>query len=148
MRETDLTTTHINTFSRVLSKLSSQGINFEEEVKTLALLSILPENWEVFCTIFANNCPKLNLDETIDQVLTKDIWQKSMGITIDDSAEAHNLTESIDPFNRRENKPRERVEILVDQDIGKIDNGRSRRIVNQLSVFCIHCRKTGDDISD
>ena len=28
MRETDLTTSHINTFSWVLSELSSQGINF------------------------------------------------------------------------------------------------------------------------
>ena len=40
-RERDRATSHINTFSRVLSKLSSQGINFEEEVKALALLSSL-----------------------------------------------------------------------------------------------------------
>ena len=62
MRETDPTTSHINTFSRVLSELSSQGINFKEEVKALALLSSLPRSWEVFCTTFTNNCPKLNLD--------------------------------------------------------------------------------------
>ena len=99
MKETDLTTSHINTFSRVLSKLSSQGINFEEEVKALALLLSLRVTWEVFGTTFANNCPKLNLDKTICQVLTEDIRQKSMGITIDDSAEAHNSTESIDRFN-------------------------------------------------
>ena len=42
MREMDLATSHINTFSRVLSELSSQGINFEEEVKALILLSSLP----------------------------------------------------------------------------------------------------------
>ena len=48
MRETDPATSHINTFSRVLSELSSQGINFEEEVKALALLSSLPTSWEVF----------------------------------------------------------------------------------------------------
>ena len=36
MREIDSTTSHINTFSRVLSKLSSQWINFEEKVKALA----------------------------------------------------------------------------------------------------------------
>ena len=68
MKETDATTSDINTFSQVLSELSSQGINFEEEVKALALLSSLPASWEVFCTSFANNCPKLNLDETIRQV--------------------------------------------------------------------------------
>ena len=126
MKETDLTTSHINTFGRVLSELSSQGINFEEEVKALAPLSILPLSWEVFCTTFANGCLKLNMDETINQVLKKDIWRKLIGITIDDLAEAHNSTESIDRFNLdRENKPRERVEISVDQDIGKTDNGQS-----------------------
>ena len=39
--ETDSATSHINTFNRVLSKISSKGINFEEEVKALALLSSL-----------------------------------------------------------------------------------------------------------
>ena len=33
MRVTYAETYHINTFSRVLSELSSQGINFKEEVK-------------------------------------------------------------------------------------------------------------------
>ena len=42
MKETDPVTSHIITFSLVLSELSSQGINFEEEVKALALLSSLP----------------------------------------------------------------------------------------------------------
>ena len=98
-RETDLETTPINTFSRVLSELSSQGISFEEQVKSLALLWSLPTSSEVFYMTFVNKYPKRNLAETIDQVLTKDIWRKSMGITIDDSAQAHNLTESIDRFN-------------------------------------------------
>ena len=63
MRETDPTTFHINTFSRVLSELSLQGINFEEEAKALALLSSLPASLEVFYTTFATSCPKLNMDD-------------------------------------------------------------------------------------
>ena len=63
MKEIDPATSHINTFNRVLSELSSQGINFEEEVKALALLSSLPASWEVFCTTYANSRPILNLDE-------------------------------------------------------------------------------------
>ena len=55
MKEIDPVTSHINTFSRVLSELSSQGINFEEEVKALALLSSLLVSWEVFCTTYANS---------------------------------------------------------------------------------------------
>ena len=100
MRETDPATSHINTFSQVLSELSYQGINFEEEVKALALPSSLPASWEVIYTTFANSCPKLNLDETIGEVLLEDIRQKSMGLTIDESTEAHNSTESIDRSNR------------------------------------------------
>ena len=99
MKETDPVTSHIITFSLVLSELSSQGITFEEEVKALALLSSLPASWEVFCTTFTSTYPKLNLDKTIGHVLTEDILQKSVGITIDDSVEAHNSTESIDWFN-------------------------------------------------
>ena len=77
------------------------GINFKEEVKALVLLSSLPTSWEVtFCTTFANSCPKLNLDETISQVLTEDIRRKLMGLTIDESVEAHYSIESIGRSNQ------------------------------------------------
>ena len=71
----------LNTFSWVLSEQSFQEINFEEEVKALNLRLSLPTSWEVFYTTFANNCPNLNLDEMIRQVLTEDIWRNSMGLT-------------------------------------------------------------------
>ena len=106
MRETDLTNSHINTFGRVLSELSSQGTNFKDEVKALALLSSLSASWEVFCTTFTKSCPKLNLDETIKQVLPEDIRRISMGLTIDDSAKAHYSTELIGLSN----PPREQAE--------------------------------------
>mgnify|MGYP002775115835 FL=1 len=147
MRETDPATSHINTFSRVLAKLSSQGINVEEEVKALTLLSSLPASSEVFCTTFANGYLKLNLDETIGQVLTEDIRWKSMGLAIDESAEAHNSTESIDRFNRskkqaeRTNRKSSRLRYREDRHRSKSRNGRS-------SVFCTHLRKTGHEISD
>ena len=38
MKESDPTTADINTFSRMLAEISSQGLNFEEETKALALL--------------------------------------------------------------------------------------------------------------
>ena len=72
MRETDPTTSHTNTFISVLTELSSQGINFEEEVKALALFSSLFVSWEVLCMTFSNNFPKLNLEETIGQILTEE----------------------------------------------------------------------------
>ena len=73
MRELDPETSHRNTFSQVLSKLSSQVINFEEEVKALALLSSLSASWEVFYTMFANNCLNLYLDQMVGQILLEDI---------------------------------------------------------------------------
>ena len=97
MKENDPTTSHTNIFSRVLSELSSQGINFDKEKKALTLLSSLPVSWEVFYTTYANSRPILDLDETTSQVLTKDIRQKSMGLSIDELAESHHSTES---FNR------------------------------------------------
>ena len=137
-RDTYPATSHINTFSRVVSELSSQGINFEEEVKALALLSSLPASWEVICTTFANNCPKLNLDETINQVLIEDIRRESMGIIIDDSAEGHFSTEPAGRTDWRTNRSRRGIE----------NRQRSMsRNYSQSSAFCTHCKKTGHDIS-
>mgnify|MGYP002776070037 CR=1 FL=1 len=159
MRETAPTTSHINNSSRMLSELSSQGINFEEEVKALTLLSSLPVSWEVSCTTFANSCPKLNLDETIGQVLTNHIQQKStLGLTIDESAEAHNSTKSIDRFNRSR-KQAERTGGNSNRPRHREDPQRSHRLGHMSQVglgqliaigyilkpqtkmdFCEHCR--------
>ena len=147
MRETNLVTSHIDTFSWVLSELSSQGINFEEEVKALALLSSLPVSWEVFCMTFANNWPKLNLDETIGQVLKEDIWWKSMGLTIDESAEAHNSTEPINRFNRSR-KQAERIGWNSSRPRHWEDWQRLKLRNSQSSAFCTHCKKIGHDVSD
>ena len=147
MKETDPATSHINTFSRVLSELSSEGMNFEEEVKAIALLLSLPASWEVFCTTFANSCPKLNLDETIGQVLTKDIRRKSMGITIDDLAKAHNSTESIDQFNRSR-KQAERTGQNTNRPRHREDRQRSKSRNSRSSAYCTHCKKTGHDVFD
>ena len=131
IRETDSATSHINTFSWVLTELSSQGINFEEEVVSLTLLSSLPTSWEVFCTTFANNCPQLNLDEMTSQVLTEDIRQKSMELTIDESPEAHNSIESTDRFNRsrkqaeRTGQNSSRLRYREDRQRSKSRNSRS-----------------------
>ena len=40
MKESQLKTSRINTFSRLLAKLSSQGLNFKDEIKVLALLKL------------------------------------------------------------------------------------------------------------
>ena len=148
MRESDPTTFRINTFSRVLSELSSQGINFEEEVKALTLLSSLRVSWEIFCTTFATSCSKLNLDELINQVLTEDIWRKSMGLTINDSVEAHNSIESFDRSNQSR-KQAKRTGRNSSRSRNLEDWQRSKSRSNRSSALCkSHWRKSRQDVSD
>ena len=37
---------HINKFNMIISQLSSLEINYEDEIKTLILVSSLPESWD------------------------------------------------------------------------------------------------------
>ena len=85
MKSTEPTTSHSNTFSRVLTELSSQGLNFEEEVNLLALIASLPMIWEVFYKTVTNSSTKLKLVEPIGGRLRR----KSMGLTINDNVEAY-----------------------------------------------------------
>ena len=65
----------------------------------------------LFYTTFANSRLILNVDEMIGQVLTEDIQWKSITLTIDESAEAHHSTESVDEHSRsREQADRNRSE--------------------------------------
>ena len=64
--------THQHIYSSV-AELSSQGLNFGEEIKALALLSSLPASWEVFYTIVTNISMKVTLNEAIKQVLSEDL---------------------------------------------------------------------------
>ena len=73
MRELESTTSHTNTFSQVLTELSLQGLNFEEEIKAFALLSSFHMRWEVFCTTITNNSMNLTLDEVIKVVLSEEL---------------------------------------------------------------------------
>ena len=83
--ETKLATIHVNMFNRILTELAPQNLNFEEEVKALALLSSLPTSWEVFCASVANNSPKVTLKETMGMALSKEIQRKFLGLFVDDT---------------------------------------------------------------
>ena len=81
---------------------------------------------------------KLNLDERIGKVLTKDIRRKSMGITIDDSVKArHSIERAI------------RTDWIINRSRRGIENRqRSKSRNSKWSVFCTHSRKTDHDVSD
>ena len=96
MRETEPETFHINTFNWVLTELSAQDLNFDEEVKTLVLLLSFPTSWEDFYTIVINSSSKLTLDEGNGAVMSKELRGKSMGLIINEPAKTHHLTRSIE----------------------------------------------------
>ena len=132
VRETDSSTSHINTFSRVLSELSSQGINFEEEVKALTLLSSHRQAGRYSAQLL----PTVVWSWIWTKQSVKSSWRISRKKLLD--SPSMNQQKPIIRPNRLigsivwENKPRERVEIPADQDIGKTDNDRSREIVDQV----------------
>ena len=130
MRETHPAISHINTFSRVLFKLSSQRINFKEEVKALALLS----SWEVFCTTSTNSW-------TRSWIWTKRSANSSRRIFGENQWDSPSMSQQKPTIRSsrsigstvRESRSRESAETRVDRDIGKIDNGPNRGIVDQVS---------------
>ena len=46
MSETGSVFYHINEFNMIVSQLNYVGINFEDEIKALILMSSLPESWD------------------------------------------------------------------------------------------------------
>ncbi|KAI3713578.1 hypothetical protein L1987_72159 [Smallanthus sonchifolius] len=55
MKEGDVVTEHINNLNSLLSRLSSVGINFDDETQGLALLSSLPNSWSGTVTAITNS---------------------------------------------------------------------------------------------
>ena len=133
MKESEPTTSHINTFSWVLAELSSQGLYFEEEIKALALLLSLPANSEVFCMPVMNSSPKLTLDETTGTILSKDIRQRSMGLSIDNSAEAHFSGESTQRVGHSQSWLKRRE-----------DRALSKSRSSRFNALCTHSHNIAD----
>ena len=125
---------HINTFNRVLTELASQNLNFDEEVKALALLSSLPASMDVFCTTVTNGLAKRTLDDMLGQVLSEELRRKSLGLSVEDTAEAH-YSEETSTSGRARNRTR---------------NGRtsSRSRGKNPNAFCTYCKKSGHQTMD
>ena len=108
MKEFEPKTSHINTFSQQFAELSSEGLNFEEEIKALAVLLSLPASWEVFYAMFTNSSLKLSLDEAIGTILSGDIRRRLMGLCIDDSVEAEFSAQTTQSGSQSKSRPKRR----------------------------------------
>ena len=92
-------------------------------------------SWEVFYTNFSNNLLMLTLDEVIGVVLSKELWRKSMGLTIDDNVDAHFSRGMTHRASRDHNWSRRR-------------NDRQRSKSTMPNAYYMHCRKDRHNIFD
>ena len=66
---------HLNELNTITTQLSLVGIEFNEEVRALILLSILPESWNATVTAvsISSRSNKLKFDDVRDLVLSEEI---------------------------------------------------------------------------
>jgi hypothetical protein len=81
MAEGASTAQHLNELSTVTTQLSSVGIDFNDEVRALILLSSLPESWNATVTAVSSSSGsnKLKFDDVRDLVLSEEIRRRESG---------------------------------------------------------------------
>ena len=81
MTEGASTPLHINELNIVTTQLSSVGIEFDDEVRALILLSSLPESWNATVTAVSSSSGgnKLKFDDVRDLVLSEEIRRRESG---------------------------------------------------------------------
>ena len=72
---------HLNELSLITTQLSSVGIEFDDEVRALIILSSLPESWNAIVTAVSGSTgsQKLRYDDVCDLVLNEEIRRKESG---------------------------------------------------------------------
>ncbi|KAL8162057.1 hypothetical protein V2J09_013546 [Rumex salicifolius] len=95
MTEDALVAKHLNALNTVTTQLSSVGIEFDEEVRALILLSSLPESWNAIVTTVSSSSESNNLkyDDVRALVLSEEIRRKGSG----ESSTSSSQEEEIQP---------------------------------------------------
>ncbi|CAJ2639359.1 unnamed protein product [Trifolium pratense] len=72
---------HINELNIVITQLSSVGIEFDDEVRALILLSSLPDSWSATVTAVSSSSgsTKMKFDDVRDLVLSEEIRRRESG---------------------------------------------------------------------
>ncbi|KAK2366240.1 putative mitochondrial protein [Trifolium repens] len=81
MTEGTSTAQHLNELNTVTTQLSSVGIDFDEEVRALILLSSLPESWNatVIAVSSSSGSSNLKFNDVRDLVLSEEIRRRDSG---------------------------------------------------------------------
>ncbi|MCO5587801.1 hypothetical protein L7F22_041753 [Adiantum nelumboides] len=80
MKEGGTISRHLNEFNKIFSQLTSQGLNFDEEIKCIFLQCSLPSSWDTFCTSISNSALNTGLvyNDVVGSLLTEEIRHKSL----------------------------------------------------------------------
>ncbi|KAL4564723.1 hypothetical protein LXL04_028792 [Taraxacum kok-saghyz] len=99
MMEGRSATGHINEFNSILSRLTSVGISFEDEVQALMLLSSLPESWSGTVTAVSSSAggEKMTFEMIRNLILSEDVRRQN-------NRESSGSLLSIEDRRRRNNR--------------------------------------------
>ena len=74
-------TEHLNSFNTITNQLASIGINFDDEIRALLMLSSLPDSWDGLVTAVNNSSgnTKLVFEDIVGLILNEEVRKKSRG---------------------------------------------------------------------
>ncbi|MCO5613302.1 hypothetical protein L7F22_067578 [Adiantum nelumboides] len=81
MKEGSSVSSHLNEFNSLYSQLlTSKGLNFDDEMKDIFLLCLLPASWDAFNTAISNSTHggKLAFSDVTSALLTEEIRCQSL----------------------------------------------------------------------
>ncbi|MCO5571218.1 hypothetical protein L7F22_024954 [Adiantum nelumboides] len=75
MKEGSSVNSHLNEFNALYLQLTSKGLNFDDEMKSIFLLCSLPASWDTFNTAISNSTHggKLAFGDVTSALLTEEI---------------------------------------------------------------------------
>lgn len=87
MEESRIVAKHLYEFNTVTNQLTSVGINFDNEVKALLILSSLPDSWDglVMAVSNSSDSSSMKYDDVVSVILSEEVCRKSTssGETLD-----------------------------------------------------------------
>ncbi|MCO5568186.1 hypothetical protein L7F22_021882 [Adiantum nelumboides] len=80
MKEGSSVSSHLNEFNALHLQLTSKGLNFDDEMKAIFLLCLLPASWDTFNTAISNSRHrgKLAFGDVTSALLTEEIRHQSL----------------------------------------------------------------------
>ena len=85
---------HLNEFNTITNQLSTEGIEFDDEVRAPILLACLPNNWEVMRMAVSNSAgkSKLKYNDIRDFILSEEVCRRDANI--DNAQDEASVTEN------------------------------------------------------